>query len=99
MLFAGWYTSATGGTQVTSTTKVSQHQNHTIYAHWNVNSYTLTYNYSANGGSSATRTSASVSFGSNADLSVTASKSGYTFVGWNTDRNATTGLSKLHDAI
>ena len=91
--FAGWYTSATGGTQVTSTTKVSQHQNHTIYAHWNVNSYTLTYNYSANGGSSATRTSASVSFGSNADLSVTASKSGYTFVGWNTDRNATTGLS------
>ena len=91
--FAGWYTSATGGTQVTSTTRVSQHQNHTIYAHWNVNSYTLTYNYSANGGSSATRTSASVSFGSNADLSVTASKSGYTFVGWNTDRNATTGLS------
>ena len=91
--FAGWYTSATGGTQVTSTTKVSQHQNHTIYAHWNVNSYTLTYNYSANGGSSATRTSASVSFGANADLSVTASKSGYTFVGWNTDRNATTGLS------
>ena len=91
--FAGWYTSATGGTQVTSTTKVSQHQNHTIYARWNVNSYTLTYNYSANGGSSATRTSASVSFGSNADLSVTASKSGYTFVGWNTDRNATTGLS------
>ena len=91
--FAGWYTSATGGTQVTSTTRVSQHQNHTIYAHWNVNSYTLSYNYSANGGSSATRTSASVSFGANADLSVTASKSGYTFVGWNTDRNATTGLS------
>lgn len=91
--FAGWYTSATGGTQVTSTTKVSQHQNHTIYAHWNVNSYTLTYNYSANGGSSATRTSASVGYGSNADLSVTAYKNGYTFVGWNTNKNATTGLS------
>lgn len=91
--FAGWYTDPTAGSLVTSTTKVTQHQNHTVYAHWNVNSYTLTYNYSANGGSSATKTSASVSFGANADLSVTAYKSGYTFVGWNTNKNATTGLS------
>ena len=91
--FAGWYTSASGGTQITSTSRVTQHQNHTIYAHWNVNSYTLTYNYSANGGSSATRTSASVGYGLNADLSVTAYKNGYTFVGWNTNKNATTGLS------
>lgn len=91
--FAGWYTSSSGGTKITSTTQVTQHQNHVIYAHWNVNSYTVTYNYSANGGSSATQTSASVGFGASVDLSVRASKSGYTFVGWNTNKNATTGLS------
>ena len=91
--FAGWYTSSSGGTQVTATTKVTQHQNHTIYAHWSVNSYTVTYNYSANGGSSATKTSANVNYGSNVDLSVNAYKSGYTFVGWNTNRDATSGLS------
>lgn len=56
-------------------------------------SYTVTYNYSYNGGASATKTTAAVSNGSAADLSPTATKSGWTFVGWNTDPNATTALS------
>ena len=33
--FAGWYTASSGGTKVTSTTKVTQTANHSIYAHWN----------------------------------------------------------------
>lgn len=32
--FLGWFTSASGGTQVTSGTSVSTNANHTIYAHW-----------------------------------------------------------------
>ncbi len=37
--FAGWYTAKSGGTQVTSSTKVSTASNHTIYAHWTANTY------------------------------------------------------------
>jgi len=33
--FAGWYTSASGGTQVTASTTVSVTGNQTLYAHWN----------------------------------------------------------------
>lgn len=32
--FEGWYTSAAGGTRVTSTTTVSIEEGHTLYAHW-----------------------------------------------------------------
>ena len=32
--FGGWYTSSTGGTEVTSTTVCSTNSDHTIYAHW-----------------------------------------------------------------
>lgn len=44
--FSGWYTAASGGTQVTSSTKMTG--NMTIYAQWSA-SYTVTYN--PNGGS------------------------------------------------
>lgn len=32
--FRGWWTSASGGTQVTSTTQVNKTSSHTLYAHW-----------------------------------------------------------------
>ena len=89
--FLGWFTSATGGTQITSTSIVTG--NITLYAHWEVIGYTVTYNYNYNGGTSASKTSALVATGSKVDLSPTASKSGYSFVGWNTNANATTALS------
>ena len=39
--FDGWYTSATGGTKITSSTKVTATGNQTLYAHWTCNhSYT-----------------------------------------------------------
>ena len=46
--FAGWYTAATGGSQVTASTKVQTANNHTLYAHWTANSYDVTLK--ANGG-------------------------------------------------
>lgn len=47
--FDGWFTSATGGTQVTSSTTVNLTANQTLYAHWTISySYTVTFN--ANGG-------------------------------------------------
>ena len=35
--FAGWFTAASGGTQVTAATVVSDASNHTLYAQWTAN--------------------------------------------------------------
>ena len=59
------------------------------------NTYTLTYDYETNGGSKANEI-ASYDEGENVDLTHQDNgKSGYSFVGWNTDSNATTGLTNL----
>ena len=50
--FNGWYTAESGGTQVTSSTLVTNANNHTLYAHWTKNSYSI--NYTLNGGSYGT---------------------------------------------
>ena len=47
--FDGWYTAASGGSKVTSSTIVSTDANHTLYAHWKGMNYTVKFN--ANGGS------------------------------------------------
>ena len=54
--------------------------------------YSLTYNSTFNGGSTANYTTKVVE-GSNVDLKRASSKSGYEFVGWNTSENATSALS------
>ena len=41
---AGWYTAASGGSQVTSSTAVPAADT-TYYAHWTANTYTITYDY------------------------------------------------------
>lgn len=57
--------------------------------------HTVTYNYSANGGTPVTETSAEVLEGAAVDLTPTAAKDGWEFVGWNTDQNAHEGLTSL----
>ena len=54
--------------------------------------YLLTYDYQTNGGQSVELTEELISSGSNVDLSNTATKEGWKFVGWNTDKDAETGL-------
>lgn len=68
---------------------------HYNYNHNPIFSHSVTYNYSANGGTSATASTATVAEGVAIDLTPTAAKSGWTFVGWNTNANATTALSSL----
>ena len=47
--FAGWFTAASGGTQVTAATIVSTASNHTLYAQWTaLPNHTVTFN--SNGG-------------------------------------------------
>ena len=42
--FDGWYTAASDGDEITSSTQVKTASNHTLYAHWTANEYTITYN-------------------------------------------------------
>lgn len=88
--FAGWYKS--DGTKVDEDTVFTEST--TITARWTP-IYIVYYNYTNNGGQSSNAVNQQVLSGNNANLSYTASKSGYTFLGWNTNENATSGLSSF----
>ncbi len=79
--FAGWYASETSGTKITSTSVVLTDSNHTLYAHWNANSYTISFN--ANGGS-VSQNSKTVYYGRTYGLLPTPTRTGYGFDGWYT---------------
>ncbi|WP_345066204.1 InlB B-repeat-containing protein, partial [Leifsonia kafniensis] len=76
--FAGWYTKATGGSTwnfaATVTTDV------TLYAHWTVQKFTVTFN--AQGGSKVAAMSTNYNTAIKAPKSPT--RTGYTFAGWYT---------------
>ncbi len=57
--------------------------------------YTVTYDYSTNGGTSSTKTSDMVAANNEVDLTPTSTKTDWEFVGWNTDKDAKTGLASL----
>mgnify|MGYP005759002617 CR=1 FL=1 len=58
------------------------------------NQYLLTYDYSTNGGQSVELDKEYTLSGSNVNLDNTATKEGWTFVGWNTDKDAQIGLKE-----
>lgn len=82
--FKGWYTAKSGGTQITSSTTVSITSNQTLYARWEIKSYTLTFD--PNGGSldPSDSSSITVTYGTivQNDILPTPQKSGYVFKGW-----------------
>ena len=99
--FIGWYTTPMDGDRISSSCRYTQTSDSTLYAHWEINSYTLTYDYWTNGGTGVSLEQASHNYGSTIDLStITAQKSGtnlndWKFVGWNTDPNAMVGLTQF----
>ena len=76
---AGWFTAATGGTQITSSTTVKITANQTLYAQWTPNTYTVTFD--ANGGTTPTA-SQSVTYMNGYGTMPTPTRSGYAFLGW-----------------
>ena len=78
--FNGWFTSASGGTQVTNTSTVAITAAQTLHAQWTANTYTVTFD--ANGGLAATPASLSVTYDSTYGTLATVSRTGYTFNGW-----------------
>lgn len=90
--FDGWYTSMSGGELISSSTKVTKENDHTLYAHWSGKQYTLTFD--SNGG-----TAVSPRFATYNDYITgftTPTKSGYTFAGWYTSLSGGTQVSGLN---
>ena len=87
--FLGWYTKQSGGVKVTSDTIVSIRGNHTIYAHWQEHPYYL-ITYDANGGTGGPGSQKKYESVSSITLSDTIpTRTGYAFLGWSTNKNAT----------
>ena len=84
--FGGWYTTSALATQVTSGTKVTKTANHTLYAKWTANTYTVTLD--ANGGTVTPATLSVVydgKYGDGYNNSLpSAKRDGCTFTGWYT---------------
>ncbi len=89
--FNGWYTAATGGTQVTTSTKMSTASNHSLYAHWTAVQLSATFNTNYPAGSNTTQTKTQT-YGSNWVLGDTPSYGQWLFKGWFT---ATSGGSQI----
>ncbi len=83
--FAGWYTAASGGTQVKSTDTVAITANQTLYAHWTANTYTGTFDLRGGkiGGSGENQTRTET-FDAAWVFPVDPTRAGYTFAGWYT---------------
>jgi uncharacterized repeat protein (TIGR02543 family) len=76
--FAGWYTKAAGGEKVTADDKVANPCNHTLYAHWDINQYTITFD-SAGGSEIEPLTQ---DYGTAIAALADPVKEGYDFEGW-----------------
>ena len=87
--FAGWFTDAEDGTQVKLDDVVTA--SHTLYAHWTANEYTVTFN--ANGGTETSETR-TVTYGNPYGELPTLTREGYTFVGWFTEKDGGTQVTK-----
>ena len=79
--FVGWYTAASGGTRVLEETIFTSKLDHILYAHWSTVGQTRTIYFDAAGGTCPTA-SKSATVGSAVGTLPTATRSGYTFVGW-----------------
>ncbi|WP_339786469.1 InlB B-repeat-containing protein [Paenibacillus sp. FSL R7-0313] len=83
--FAGWYTDATDPATQWNFSSNTVAGNVTLYAHWTVNNYTVTYD--ANYSGAGTATTESVAYGAKAsEPNPAPTREGYTFAGWYTDQ-------------
>ena len=81
--FGGWYTAASGGSRVKSTTTVTNGSDHVLYAHLTADPETVTVTFDATGGTCSTA-SKSVTTQSTYGTLPTPTRTGYTFAGWYT---------------
>ena len=89
--FNGWFTQGTGGNQITADSIVHITDDQTLYAHWNINNYTLTYD--VNGGNALSPDHKDVTYNTAYGELPTPTRTGYTFVGWFTEATGGTAVS------
>lgn len=89
--FDGWYTAKTGGTRVTSTTTVDTFGGHTLYAHWTVKRYMITFDATGGKGYFVNKY---VTYGEPYGRLPTPTKPRYDLVGWFTKE---TGGDKVEE--
>ncbi|MBO7495452.1 MAG: InlB B-repeat-containing protein [Salinivirgaceae bacterium] len=88
--YEGWATSP-DATSITNILLAMPNYNLTYYAVWTINSHSLTWN--ANGGELETEgTNGTVDYGTTITPATTKSRTGYDFIGWNTQADATTAI-------
>ena len=90
--FDGWFTAASGGTQVTSSTKVAITAAQTLYAHWTAKTYTVTFNANASG-VTVSPSSKTVTYDSTYGDLPSPTRTGYTFGGWWTSSSGGTQVT------
>ncbi len=88
--FAGWYTAASGGSKVDSSTLYLTASNVTLYAHWSAKTYTVKFD--ANGGSVSTA-SKTVTYNSKYGTMPVPNYKGYAFLGWYTSKEGGTKVT------
>lgn len=98
--FKGWYTKSSGGSRVSSGTKVNLTGDQTLYAQWTKSStsttkYTIKFN--ANGGT-VSKTSITVAKNAAYGTLPTPTRSGYSFKGWYTAKTGGTKVSSTTKA-
>lgn len=79
-IFAGWYSAATGGTKVDDNSTVLENTDHTLYAHWVTQEYSLTYDLA--GGEVTASNPDSYHIESDNITLNNPTKTGYDFTGW-----------------
>ncbi|MEE3450695.1 MAG: PASTA domain-containing protein [Acutalibacteraceae bacterium] len=105
--FLGWYSSASGGIEITSSTEVTEKNNHKIYAHWIANNANILITWDGNGGYVGYRNNEPVEtqgqyftynelFGQHGDLKLPWSNIGI-FDGWYTERDG--GIEITTDSV
>ncbi len=92
---AGNTCTSNGTSKLDDTTEYDTEDGWQIFGPYIFNQFTVTYNYSENKGTSATKTTAyPVASGASVDLTPTATRlEEWEFVGWNTNKEATTKLT------
>ena len=95
IVFLGWFTEQTGGTQVTEETIVELDSDHTLYAHWSETpkTYTITLNPGSN--ATVSTTTIQVTYGTKfGTLPTPTSSLSLTFLGWYTNSVGGTQITK-----
>ena len=79
--FEGWFTEEEGDEEINSTSKVNITDHQKLYAHWSINTYTVTINF----GNGTSLEVDGVKFNSTIPYPSNLTREGYTFAGWDTN--------------